>query len=218
LKQAVSKETAFFASLMPLLTFSFEFTPGFNWSVAGFPGGVMEFGLHGNDKDSIESLQNQSALHVQVTVAVAHEELRRLMQQRAEIIKRIGTIKQTIAGLCNLIGDHELGNDLRELVNCKAGVRRSGLTQLCRTVLMEASCPVNAREVSEQIQRQTNSGLPSHKNLVASVITVLNRLVQYGEARTVLRENGRRAWLWVSDAGDRKPDPVNRSETLVSQP
>jgi hypothetical protein len=178
----------------------------------------MEFGVHSSENGRNEGFQNQSALHVQVTVAVAHEELRRLIQQRAEIIKRIGTIKQTIAGLCNLIGDHELGNGLRELVNCKAGVRRSGLTRLCRKVLMEASCPVNAREVSDQIQRQTNSGLPSHKNLVASVITVLNRLVQYGEARTVLRENGRRAWLWVSDAGDRKPDPVNRSETLVSQP
>jgi hypothetical protein len=83
---------------------------------------------------------------------------------------------------------------------------------------MEASCPVNAREVSDQIQRQTNAGLPSHKNLVASVITVLNRLVQYGEAKTVLRENGRRAWLWVSDPGDRKPDPMNRAETVVSQP
>jgi hypothetical protein len=178
----------------------------------------MEFMLHSNDKDSIEGLQNQSALHVQATVAVAHEELRRLIQQRAEIIKRIGTIKQTITGLCNLIGDHELGSDLRELLNCKAGVRRSGLTQLCRTVLMEAGCPVNAREVSEQIQRQTNSGLPCHKNLVASVITVLNRLVQYGEARTVLRENGRRAWLWVSEAGNRKPSPANRAETLFSSP
>ena len=203
---------------MPLLTFSFEFASGFNWSVVRFPGGVMEFGLHGNDKDSIEGLQNQSALHVQATVAVAHEELRRLIQQRAEIIKRIGTIKQTITGLCNLIGDHELGNDLRGLVNCKAGVRRSGLTQLCRTVLMEAGCPMNAREVSEHIQRQTNSGLPCHKNLVASVITVLNRLVQYGEARTVLRENGRRAWLWASDAGDRNPAPVNSAGSLVSQP
>jgi hypothetical protein len=28
---------------------------------------------------------------------------------------------------------------------------------------------------------------------------VLNRLVEYGEARTIVRENGRRAWQWVSD-------------------
>ena len=33
----------------------------------------------------------------------------------------------------------------------------------------------------------------------ASVTTVLNRLVEYGEARTLVRENGRRAWQWVAD-------------------
>jgi hypothetical protein len=38
-----------------------------------------------------------------------------------------------------------------------------------------------------------------HKDPLASVTTVLNRLVEYGEAQSVVRENGRRAWLWVSD-------------------
>jgi hypothetical protein len=39
-----------------------------------------------------------------------------------------------------------------------------------------------------------------HKDPLASVTTVLNRLVEYGEARAVVRENGRRAWEWVADA------------------
>jgi hypothetical protein len=38
-----------------------------------------------------------------------------------------------------------------------------------------------------------------HKDPLASVTTVLNRLVEYGEAQSVVRPNGRRAWLWVSD-------------------
>ena len=78
--------------------------------------------------------------------------------------------------------------------------------------------PVDAREVCEQIQQRTMPGLPCHKNLVASVTVVLNRLVQYGEARTVLRDNGRFAWLWVSDARDRSLHPVNSAENFVSQP
>jgi hypothetical protein len=41
-----------------------------------------------------------------------------------------------------------------------------------------------------------------HKDPLASVTTVLNRLVEYGEARTVVRENGRRAWEWVADPAD----------------
>ncbi len=38
-----------------------------------------------------------------------------------------------------------------------------------------------------------------HKDPLASVTTVLNRLVEYGEARTLIRENGRRAWEWVAE-------------------
>jgi hypothetical protein len=177
--------------------------------------GIMEVGFDRCDEDANESLPNRSAADVQAIVKVAHEELRRLIQQRAQIMKRIGTIKQAIVGLCNLFGDEELSGDLRELVNPKVGVRRPGLTQACRTVLMEAGCPVNTREVSDQIQRRTVPGL-CHKNLVASVAVVLNRLVQYGEARKVFRDNGSRAWLWVSDSGDRIPHRSKSAETLVS--
>jgi hypothetical protein len=38
-----------------------------------------------------------------------------------------------------------------------------------------------------------------HKDPLASVTTVLNRLVEYGEARAVVGVNGRRAWEWISD-------------------
>jgi hypothetical protein len=42
--------------------------------------------------------------------------------------------------------------------------------------------------------------LARHKDPMASVTTVLNRLVAYGEAKAVSLENGRRAWRWVSDS------------------
>jgi hypothetical protein len=38
-----------------------------------------------------------------------------------------------------------------------------------------------------------------HKDPLASVTTVLNRLVEYGEARSVVGQNGKRAWEWVAD-------------------
>jgi len=169
------------------------------------------------DEDRNGSLPNHGAPEVQVVVKVAHKELRRLLQERAEITKRIGSIKQTIAGLCNLFGDAELSDDLRELVNSKTGARRQGITQACRRALMDASCPVTAREVCEQIQQQIMPGSPCSKNQVASVMTVLSRLVQYGEARTVARDNGSRAWLWVSSAGDGGPRSVDSAEHFASQ-
>jgi hypothetical protein len=69
-------------------------------------------------------------------------------------------------------------------------------------VLMESDCPLGAREVCEKIQQRIPPVLLRHKDPLASVTTVLNRLVEYGEARTVIRDNGRRAWAWVADLAD----------------
>src|ERR1700724_2659160 len=84
--------------------------------------------------------------HVQEVVKTAHEELRQLMRQRTEIMKRIGTLKQTIAGLANLFGDAILGEDLLELVDRKTGGRQPGFTKACRMVLMEAGHPLACGE------------------------------------------------------------------------
>ncbi|HEY1262035.1 MAG TPA: hypothetical protein VGF06_00845 [Terriglobales bacterium] len=141
--------------------------------------------------------------HVQEVLRAAQDELRQLMSQRSEIMKRIGTVKQTILGLANMFGDSVLNEDLLELVDRKSGGRQPGFTKACRMVLMEADRPLGAREVCEQIQRRLPPLLLRHKDPLASVTTVLNRLVEYGEARAVVRENGRRAWEWVSDSVER---------------
>src|SRR5579864_3699436 len=145
------------------------------------------------------SLLRNGDSHVQEVVKTAHEELRQLLRQRAEIMKRIGTLKQTISGLANLFGDEILGEDLLELVDRKTGGRQPGFTKACRMVLMEAGQPLAVREVCDRIQQRLPAVLLRHKDPLASVTTVLNRLVEYGEAESVIRENGRRAWQWVSD-------------------
>jgi hypothetical protein len=179
--------------------------------------GVVEFKVDSSDEKRNESLPNRSSPHVEAIIRAAHEELRRLAEQRAEIIKRMGTIKKTIVGLCNLFGDGELSDDLRELVIGENPVRKLGLTQVCRTVLKEAGCPLTAREVCQQIQQRTLSRLPCSTNLLATVGTVLNRLVQYGEARVVPRSKGPRAWLWVSKSGDGTTHPLDSAERCVAQ-
>ena len=145
------------------------------------------------------SLLNNSDPHVHEVVKTAHEELRQLMRQRADIMKRIGTLKQTIAGLANLFGDEILGEDLLELVDRKTGGRQPGFTKACRMILMEAGRALTVREVCEGIQERMPAMLLRHKDPLASVTTVLNRLVEYGEAQSVVRDSGRRAWQWVSE-------------------
>ena len=137
--------------------------------------------------------------HVQEVVLQAHEELRQLLKQRAEVMRRIGTVKQTIAGLANLFGDAVLNDELLELVDRKTNGRQPGFTKACRMVLMEAKTPLSAREVCAQLQGKMSSILERHKDPMASVTTVLNRLVSYGEAKAVVLDSGRRAWAWVAD-------------------
>jgi hypothetical protein len=149
---------------------------------------------------AIRSSTNIGSGHVQEVVREAHDELRHLLQQRAEVMRRIGTVKQTIAGLANLFGDEVLSEELLELIDRKSSGRQSGFTKACRMILMDANRALSAREVCGLIQEKMPPMLARHKDPMASVTTVLNRLVAYGEARAVSLENGRRAWQWVADS------------------
>jgi hypothetical protein len=163
---------------------------------------AMDVGKTGiNGGSGSRTLSGAADRHVQEVLKSAHDELRILLKQRAEIMKRIGTVKQTIVGLANMFGDEVLNEELLELVDRKSNGRQPGFTKACRMVLMEAGRPLGAREVCEHIQEKVPPVLLRHKDPLASVTTVLNRLVDYGEARTVIKENGRRAWQWVSEPG-----------------
>jgi len=137
--------------------------------------------------------------HVQEVIRQAHMELRELLQQRAEVMKRIGTVKQTIAGLANLFGDAVLSDELMEMVDRKSNGRQPGFTKACRMILMEAGRPMSARDICDHLQEKLPSVLARHKDPMASVTTVLNRLVEYGEAQAVFSTSGRRAWVWVAE-------------------
>jgi hypothetical protein len=160
----------------------------------------MESVLSGSALNAIaERKQIDGNGHVEQVVRQAHEELRQLLHQRSEVMKRIGTVKQTIAGLANLFGDNILNDELLELIDRKTSGRQPGFTKACRMILMESNRAMSARDVCEQIQERMPPILSRHKDPTASVTTVLNRLVDYGEAQAVLLGSGRRAWRWVSE-------------------
>ena len=162
--------------------------------------------MEGNGVTSALQGMNQVAngIPVQQVVQAAHEELRQLMRQRADIMKRIGTVKQTIAGLANLFGESVLNDDLLELIDRKPNGRQPGFTKACRTVLMEARRPLGVREVCSDLERRAPTLLSRHKDPLASVTTVLNRLVDYGEAHSLTNDRGRRVWEWVSEEPEKQ--------------
>jgi hypothetical protein len=149
---------------------------------------------------ALRTITNPGNGHVEEVVRQAHQELRQLLHQRADVMRRIGTIKQTIAGLANLFGDEVLSDELLELVDRKSSGRQPGFTKACRMTLMDANRALSARDVCDRIQEKAPPMLARHKDPMASVTTVLNRLVAYGEAKAVALDNGRRAWQWVADS------------------
>ena len=118
--------------------------------------GVMEIGRTEFSNQGTRSCRSNDP-HVLEVVRQAHEELRQLMRQRADVMKRIGTVKQTIVGLANLFGDEVLNEELLELVDRKSNGRQPGFTKACRMVLMEADRPLGAREVCELIQQKDSA-------------------------------------------------------------
>ena len=102
--------------------------------------------------------------------------------------------------LANLFGEQVLGDDLLELIYRKPNGRQPGFTKACRRVLMDVRRPLGAREVCVELERYAPAILARHKDPLASVTTVLNRLVDYGEARSLSNDRGRRVWEWISDA------------------
>jgi len=145
--------------------------------------------------------------HALGVIRQAEQELRQLIEDRAKVTKRIGTLKQTIVGLADIFGNGILDSALLDLIDRKSGARQPGITPACRTILMEAGRPMSAREVCDEIQRTEPALLAHHKDPMATINTILGRLVYYGEATGLPGDRGQRAWLWAAERKSRSIEP-----------
>jgi hypothetical protein len=150
--------------------------------------------------------------NVRHVINVAKQELKELIKQRSHITRRIAVTKQTIVGLASVFGNVVLEQELLDLLGLPGveGARRPGFTRSCRMVLIEAAGPVGARDVCERLSLKDPEVASRHKDLLASVTTILNRLVAYGEVRS-FQLNGKRVWQWMTDEEGKPRDPVDPS-------
>jgi chorismate mutase len=139
--------------------------------------------------------------HVREVIRTAEQELTDLLRQRADLMKRIGAIKQTLTGMANLFGDSILNEELRLLLEGRRSERQRGFTEACRQILMEAGAPLPVQRCREQLRHRFPELAARHKDLAASVTTVLHRLAAYGEARCSVDEDGNRLWAWIAEQG-----------------
>ena len=152
--------------------------------------------------------------HMQEVIQAATRELRDLLRERAEIMRRVGTIKQTLIYLSKTFGDSVLTPDVLALLGRTPARKQPGFTRACRAILMEAETPLEARQGCHEMARRFPELLERHKDPVASVTTVFNRLVGYAEARSFVNAKGRRVWEWVAESEKAEAVDGNRILTL----
>jgi len=141
--------------------------------------------------------------NLQMVVERAQDQLRQLTQQRQEIAERIAVIKRTIHGLALLYGQGlRPGPDKGAI-----GERRRGITNACRVVLSRADAPLSAREAHTILQREFPDLFTQSQNCFASLVTILNRLVKYGEVDTFLH-GGNRLWQRHESSDPRSTGPT----------
>lgn len=146
-------------------------------------------------------------------------ELRVLRVERAAILKRIGTIKKTIAGLADLFGSDVINGELQDLLSLQSARRlrtHTGLTDLCRQLLKESTEPLTIRQILGQLQEKSPFALAGHRHPLNSLRMIFSRLVAYGEAEELLTEKGLRAWRLTSSPG-RAAKPESRPAPSAHQ-
>jgi len=143
---------------------------------------------------------------IQYVLAVARKELEALLERRLAILRRIATLRRTIASLVDTFGgplDEEL------IIRRKpraVEARQKGLTEACRAILIQSNEPLTVMGVAQQIHSSNPAVLRNHKNSVSSVATILRRLHSYGETTSTLNRSGRRVWAWRKSTHE--PNPV----------
>jgi hypothetical protein len=168
--------------------------------------------MHSPERDPMNTTEEQvtamataPAPHVLEVIQSMRLELAELLQQRAEIMRRIGTIRQTLAGLAKLFGDSNLDDDLLA-VRRGRGNRPAGVTRACRLILMESRTPLGVRQGCDELRRRFPDLAQRHKDLSASVSTIFHRLEGYAEARCFPDSRGTRVWEWITER-----EPVSQS-------
>jgi len=128
----------------------------------------------------------------------ARSELESLMEQREEIDLRISQLKQAIVALAPLGEDEDSklsmpGFDLKAF---RIETQAIGITDACREILKTAGSALTPLEVKARLI-QMKPEFDKQKNLMASVHSVLKRLVKNNEAATRTTSEGDVVYKWI---------------------
>ena len=122
------------------------------------------------------------------------QELAKLLRQRQEIDHKIAQLQPLIShldGLCRELGDR---------VAKEAAIKvelTTGLTELARTTLEEAALPLSASELKTRMEAK-GFDFSKYASPLATLHTVLNRLVKSGRVKVVALKGGKKSYQWIT--------------------
>jgi hypothetical protein len=96
-----------------------------------------------------------------------------------------------LEGLCKELGDR-VAQDTATTVELTAG-----LTELARLTLEEMFVPLSASELKKQMEVK-GFDFSGYSNPLASIHTVLQRLVKSGKVKVVSQKRGKKAYQWIT--------------------
>lgn len=118
---------------------------------------------------------------------------------------RITRLKHIILHLSSLCGDEEYRKAREQFF------KEPRFTEACREILYVAGKPLTPIEVRDELEA-TVFDLAGQANPLASIHTILKRLVKSGDAKAIETASGKTAYAWNS------PRPLNISPPFPSSP
>ena len=164
-----------------------------------------------NTETIVSNPKSTSVSNAQEVIRAAQHELNQLLRQRIILMRRIGTVKQTLICLAVAFGDEVLTPEVLQVLGRRQPRKRPGFTRACRLILAEARTPLQARQGMRELEGRFPQLVAHLKDPLASVTTVFNRLVASGEVRSLPNGKGRRVWEWIAEPVNAAADKVWRA-------
>jgi hypothetical protein len=139
---------------------------------------------------------SMDAKHYRKTVALYSVMLRKLLDERDKLNRKIEHTAELISANANFLPDGERAAQLQKLTEMVAGP--PGFTDSVRNVLRNVpSQALTAKQVRDLL-RGAGFDLSSYTNPLASIHTILKRLAERGEVE-VSESNGEVRYRWSSN-------------------
>jgi predicted transcriptional regulator len=139
----------------------------------------------------------------------AVRDLANAVNQVKVIEKRIARLKQTIASLNALIeGEESIAEPKPD--------RQINLRQACREALKIANGPRTAKEIRDWLA-SSGYALGDQRNLLASIHTVLKRLVKAKEAVAATNAQGKTTYEWIGERGDTITTAIQQANYAIAK-